>query len=151
MHDEHKPNINKILICINLTDASRRAFYTGLDLAAKYGAETWILHVSEPIRAYDMAKKRYVETKEKIEKIEQGVKSRIDELWEEGGVKAVDRRKIQIEVTGGRASEEIVATAVAKEVDLIVLGSGHGGIVNRVARNAPCSVYVQRSRRRTQD
>src|SRR4051812_19098692 len=88
--------IKKILIPIDFTDGSRRAFYAGLSLASKYGAETWVLHVAEPVRAFDFNKKKYVETKETIERVEEGVKRRIDEIWGEGGKDAIDRRKVHV-------------------------------------------------------
>jgi len=133
--------IKKILIGINITDLSRLAFYTGLTQAAAYGAETWVLHVAEPIRAFDFAKKRYVETKETIERLEEGVQARLDELWSDGGLESVDRRKVHLLVRGaGKASQEIVDTAIAKEVDLIVIGAGTGPTAEIVVRNAPCSV-----------
>ena len=136
--------IKKILIGINMTDISRRAFYTGLDLASRFGAETFVLHVSEPIRSYDFGKARYVETSEIIERVEAGVKRRVDELWESRGIDAVDRRKIHVVVRGGRAAEEIVASAAAKGVDLIVIGQGAQSTAETVVRGAPCSVLTVR-------
>jgi len=138
--------IEKILIAINLTDASRRAFYVGLEQAAKYDAETFVLHVSEPIRSYDFGKKRYVETKETIERVQEGVTARLDELWEQGGIAAVDRRKVQIIVRGGKAGPEIVETARVRGVDLIVMGIGAGAASEHVLRHAPCSVLAVRER-----
>lgn len=136
--------INTILIAINLTDASRRAFYAGLDLAAKYGAQAHVLHVSEPIRAFDFGKKRYIETKDTIERVEEGVKARVDALWAEGGLEAVDRRKIHLIVRGGKAVQEIIDTAVAKQADLIVMGQGSGTVASEVTRGAPCSTFCVR-------
>lgn len=133
--------IRRILIGINMTPASRYAFYQGIELATQHGAEAYVLHVSEPIRSFDFAKKRYVETKETIERIEEGVRQRVDALWEEGGVDAVDRRKIHIVVRGGKAAEELVASAIAKQADLIVIGIGGENVAGRVVRTAPCSVY----------
>jgi len=124
-----------------MTSTSRHAFYKGLEIAARHGAETYVLHVSEPIRSYDFGKKRYVETKETIERIEEGVRHRVDKLWEESGLGAVDRRKVHIVVRGGKAPQEIVDSAVAKKVDLIVIGIGSDNVAGRVVREAPCSVY----------
>lgn len=141
--------MNSILIPIDLTDDARSAFYQGLSLAAKMGAKAHILYVSEPSRAFDFSKKTYVETKDTIEQIEEGVNRRIDELWESGGLDAVDRRKVNLLVRGGKASKEIVDSALHHKVDLIVMGSGStgstlGATSERVVRNAPCSVWVVR-------
>ena len=146
-----KQSVERILIAIDFSQSARAAFYEGLQLAADRGAQTWILHVSEPIRSFDFGKRKYVETKEAIERVEEGVQRRIDELWEAGGPEAVDRRKIQMVVRGGEAAQEIVDTAVAKNVDLIVVGAKGDGArqtgttTERVMRNAPCSVYCVRS------
>ena len=138
--------IQTVLIPIDFTDSARQAFYAGISLAAKTGAEVYVLHVSEPIKAFDFGKKRYVETAETIARVEEGVTRRINELWEGGGVEAVDRRKIHMVVRGGKAAKE-------KNADLIVLGSsGEGGIGSplgttseRVSREALCSVLTIRA------
>ncbi|OGQ89177.1 MAG: hypothetical protein A2289_04150 [Deltaproteobacteria bacterium RIFOXYA12_FULL_58_15] len=147
--------IKRILIAIDFSDASREAFYAGISLAATLNAETWVLHASEPIRAFDFAKKRYVETAETIERVEEGVHRRLDELYAEGGLEAVDRRKVHLVVRGAtRAAQEILDTAKAKDVDLIVMGSSQdggfdspmGSTAERVARRAHCSVFCVRAR-----
>ena len=145
--------IQTVLIPIDFTDSARQAFYAGISLAAKTGAEVYVLHVSEPIKAFDFGKKRYVETAETIARVEEGVTRRINELWEGGGVEAVDRRKIHMVVRGGKAANEILAVAKEKNADLIVLGSsGEGGIGSplgttseRVSREALCSVLTIRA------
>jgi universal stress protein A len=145
--------IRKILIPIDFSDGARLAFYAGLSLAAKYGAETYVLHVAEPVRAFDFSKKKYVETKDTIDRVEEGVKRRIDDLWKDGGIETVDRRKVHIVVRGGKAAQEIIASAKAKAIDLIVMGHSNdtgidaviGGTSERVLRNAPCSVLCVRS------
>ena len=146
--------IQRILIAIDFSDNARAAFYTALDLAKRFEAQTWVLHVSEPIRSFDFGKKKYVETKEAIERVEAGVNKRIDDLWAAGGEQAIDRRKVHMIVRGGPAHQEIIDTAIAKEVDLIVLGAKGasdttaliGGTAERVLRNAPCSVHCVRAR-----
>ena len=54
-------------------------------------------------------------------------------------------------VRGGRAHEEILATAEAREVDLIIMGSSGasdkptaGSTSERVLRGAKCAVYFVR-------
>ncbi|MBI5508606.1 MAG: universal stress protein [Deltaproteobacteria bacterium] len=148
--------IRTILIPVDFTDSARQAFYAGISIAAKTGAEVYVLHVSEPIRAFDFGKKRYVETADTIARVEEGVQRRINELWEEGGLEAVDRRKIHLVVRGGKAAAEILAVAKEKEADLIVIGSsGDGGLGSalgstseKVTRDAYCSVWSVRARKK---
>ena len=144
-------NMNSILIPIDLSEDARSAFYEGISLATKMGAKTHILYVTEPIRAFDFSKKTYVETRDTIEQVEEGVNRRIDELWESGGLDAVDRRKVNLIIRGGKAPQEIVDSAAHHKVDLIIMGSGSGGAsigttAERVVRTAPCSVLVIRDK-----
>lgn len=143
--------IQRILIPIDFSETARLAFNDGLRMAAQSGADAFILHVAEPIRAFDFGKQKYIDTQEAIERVQEGVQRRIDELWSDGGLEAVDRRKVHMVVRGGRAHEEILATAQAKSVDLIVMGSsgasgksGTGSTSERVLRGAQCAVYFIR-------
>jgi universal stress protein A len=148
--------IQTIVIPIDFTDSARQAFYAGVTLAAKIGAEVFVLHVSEPIKAFDFGKKRYVETVETITRVEEGVTRRVNELWEERGLEAVDRRKVHMVVRGGKAAEQILTLAKEKNADLIVMGSsGDGGVGSplgttseKVAREAQCSVLTIRTGKR---
>ena len=144
-------DIKRILIPIDFSDTARLAFNTGLKMAAQLGADAFILHVAEPIRAFDFGKQKYIETQEAIERVQEGVDRRIEELWKEGGLDAVDRRKVHMIVRGGRAHEEILETAQAREADLIIMGSSGssdkataGSTSERVLRGAKCAVYFVR-------
>ena len=145
-------DIKRILIPIDFSDTARLAFNEGLRMAARLGADAFILHVAEPIRAFDFGKQKYIETQEAIERVQEGVDRRIEELWQEGGLEAVDRRKVHMIVRGGRAHEEILATAEARETDLIIMGSSGasdkataGSTRERVLRSAKCAVYFVRA------
>ena len=60
-------------------------------------------------------------------------------------LEAVDRRKVNIKVRGAaRAAQEIVDSANATGVDLIVIGQTGGSTTERVLREAPCSVLAVR-------
>ena len=142
-------SIKKILVPIDFSYGARAAFYTALQMASVHEAEVVVLHVSEPIRAFDFSKRRFTETQEAIERVEEGVNRRLDELWAAGGTGAVDRRKVHLVVRGGKAAKEILETANIREVDLIVMGargadsasSGVGAVADRVLCGAECSVF----------
>jgi nucleotide-binding universal stress UspA family protein len=142
-------NTSKILIAIDMSDHGRSAFYQGISLATRLGIDAHVLYVSEPLRSFDFSKKRYVETRDTIEKVEEGVNRRIDELWAAGGLENVDRRKVHLIIRGGKASQEILDSAAHHQPDLIVLGAGAGNTplgatAERVVRNATCSVLIVR-------
>ena len=145
-------DIKRILIPIDFSDTARLAFNEGLKMAAQHGADAFVLHVAEPIHAFDFVKQKYIETQEAIERVQEGVDRRIEELWQSGGLEAVDRRKVHMIVRGGRAHEEILATAEARETDLIIMGSSGasdkataGSTSERVLRSAKCAVYFVRN------
>jgi len=145
----------RILIGINFMDSARDAFYAGLRIALQDDAEVFVVHVAEPIRSFDLTKKRYVETKDVIERVEEGIRWRIDELWNEGGTESIDRRKVHGSVEVGKPSAVILEMAKEKKIDLIILGSSAAGgkgselghTAERVMREAECSVYVVRADR----
>ena len=65
-------SIKKILVPIDFSDGARAAFYTALQMASVHEAEVVVLHVSEPIRAFDFSKRRFTETQEAIERVAVG-------------------------------------------------------------------------------
>ncbi len=147
--------VKKVLIPIDFSNAAREAFYAGVSLATKLDADTVVLHVAEPVRSFDFDKKRYVETAETIHRVEEGVRRRVNEIYDEGGLEAVDRRRVATVVQGAvKAADEILAVARQEDVDLIVIGSsGDGGFdsplgttAEKVMRRAHCAVLVIRAR-----
>ena len=85
----------------------------------------------------------------------EGVRRRLDEMYAEGGLEAVDRRKVFPVVHGAlKAAEEILEFAKNKDVDLIVMGASHpggfdaplGSTAEKVVRKAHCSVFTVRAR-----
>ena len=54
--------IKKILIPIDFSETARLAFNEGLKLASSLGADAFVLHVAEPIRAFDFGKQKYIDT-----------------------------------------------------------------------------------------
>ncbi len=142
-------DIKKVLIPIDFSDTSRKCFYVGLRYAMAFGAETCVLHVKEPITALDSSFEKVEAANETIERIEQGVRRRVEELFGEGGVDEVDRRKVTVAVLAGRPHQQIVRYAIDHEVDLIVMGTHGrtgltailvGSVAERVVRLAPCAV-----------
>jgi len=150
----------KILVGIDFSEGARAAFYAALDIAKRHDAELWVVHVSEPIRSFDLGKQQYVYTKDVIERVEEGVHKRLDQLWAERGLEAVDRRKIYVHVEAGKADQVIVQTAADKDIDLIIVAaSGAGGLATsllgttceRVVRHAPCTVLCYRANEEDSD
>lgn len=137
----------RILVPIDFSDCSRKAFYVALKYAKLFQAETVLLHVSEASRDAN----RIVATAEEQERMEEGVRRRLNELFEKGGLEEVDRRRVTLETSGGKAWVEIVRYANEHDVDLIVMGThGTTGLKSiligsqceRVVRRANCHVLA---------
>lgn len=147
---EVKLKIEKILVPVDFSDSSRKAFYVALKIARVFDARTIVLHVSEPISSLD-SPEDYEKRAEEIERLEKGVKRRVNELFDQGGLAEVDRRKVSVEIRGGKPYVEIVKFAVQEGIDLIVMGThGRTGVkhmligsqTEKVVRHAGCMVLV---------
>jgi nucleotide-binding universal stress UspA family protein len=140
---------NKILIPVDFSDPARKAFYTGIRLASHFEADTFILHVTERLHTFDSDFDEMEKLSSDVTRLEQGVRRRLDSLFEEGGVAEHDRRRVQVEIRGGKPWMEIAKFASEKDVDLIVMAThGYTGLkhmfvgstAERVVRHAPCQV-----------
>jgi len=138
----------KILVPVDFSDASRKAFYVALKFARIFDAETRVLHVFEPMDTFDGPNQVEAEAKE-MARLEDGVKRRVNELFAKGGLAEVDRRRVFVDIRGGKPWKEILTEVVEEGVDLVVMGNtGSGGIkelllgstTERVVRRAPCHV-----------
>jgi nucleotide-binding universal stress UspA family protein len=145
---EVKVQYDKILVPIDFSDASRKAFYVALKFAKLFDAETHVLHVFEPMNSFDGIDKLEEET-EGMKRLEDGVKRRVNELFDKGGLNEVDRRRVIVDIMGGKAWKQILQFVVDNNIDLIVMGNtGHSGFrdlllgstTDRVVRRAPCHV-----------
>jgi nucleotide-binding universal stress UspA family protein len=138
---------NKILVPIDFSDTSRKAFYVALKYAAAFDADTILLHVHDVGRSVDEMEKSASE----LERLEEGITRRLNELWAGGGLEEVDRRRVTLEIRGGKPWIEIVKTADELGCDLIVMGTQGltglkqmliGSQAERVVRQATCHVLA---------
>lgn len=138
----------RILVPIDFSDTSRKAFYVALKYAQKFSADTHVLHIMEPLDTFDSSDKVQAQSDE-VERVEEGVRRRVNELFDRAGRAEVDRRRVFINILGGKPWKEILSFAVEKNIDLIVMGShGHssfkdilmGSTTERVVRRAGCHV-----------
>ncbi len=135
----------RILCPIDFSDGSRQAFYVALRYSKIFGADTVLLHVREKNASMDAIE----QTKADVERVEAGITRRLNELWDKGGLDEVDRRRVTLEIRGGKPWVEIVQYATETECDLIVMGThGSTGLKSiligsqceRVVRRANCHV-----------
>jgi nucleotide-binding universal stress UspA family protein len=142
--------IKKILFASDFSEGSAHALPYAVDLAKKYGAKLFLLHV-----VYDVAKTTgwyvpHVSIDEIYRDMEKGAKSELEKMFidEMRGFKDIEHVVLK-----GIPYEEISSFAGDNKIDLIVLGThGRKGIdrmlfgstAEQVVRNAPCPVLSVR-------
>lgn len=139
---------DKILVPIDFSDPSRKAFYMALKYARQFDADTYVLHAMEPMDAFDSTTKVQEQSNE-VDRVEEGVRRRVNELFEQAGLAEVDRRRVHIVISGGKPWKEILKFSAKEGINLIVMASHGetsfkdilmGSTTERVVRRAGCHV-----------
>ena len=139
-------NYKKILVLLDLTDASEQIVAAGRDMAAHSNAAMVLMHVVEFVPAEPMGE-TLMPTVQIEENLEQRAKVELNELSARLGLSRVTTR-----VETGNKKTEILRVAKEEAVDLIILGSrvrhGLGILVNftedTVLHAAHCDVLAVR-------
>jgi nucleotide-binding universal stress UspA family protein len=129
--------LSKLLVCIDGSEHSIRAFEYALRFAEKMGSSITLLNVQEP-QIYDISPKTAAEIGEKI-------------LSKALNLAEGEKRKVDKRVKFGIPSVRITEVAEEGNYDLIVLGSRGlgtirrfllGGVSDDVSNYAKCSILV---------
>lgn len=143
------PTLQRVLVPVDFSDSSLSALRYAVALAMKFNATLTVLHVvpadygwlgigQEVSREYD-------------ETLQAQAAGRLRALAESH---IPQTASVNLEVRLGRPAEEIAAAAAESKSDLILLSThGHtgldlyliGSVADRVARLAPCPVFLMRS------
>jgi nucleotide-binding universal stress UspA family protein len=142
--------IKSILFPTDFSEGSSQALQYAVDLAKKYGAKLYVVHV-----IYDIAKATgwyvpHVSMDQMYNDIEQEAKKELNNFGVEelGGIKDIERSVVM-----GVPHEEIVNFANKNRVDMIIMGThGRKGIdrilfgstAAQIVRYAPCPVLTVR-------
>jgi nucleotide-binding universal stress UspA family protein len=136
----------RILVAIDGSDASNRAFDKALELAALVGGRLTALAIEGPLPAYAATIGEVEEVKREKDRFFTVLAAGVRERAERSGV------EIELDVKAGHPAELISTYAAAGGYDLVVLGHrGHflrdhllGSTADRVVEHAPCPVMVVR-------
>jgi nucleotide-binding universal stress UspA family protein len=136
----------RILVAIDGSDCSDRAFATALELAALARSRVTALAVEGPLPAYAATMGEVEEVKREKDAFFRSLARRAQQQGVEAGV------EVEIDVRPGHAAELISQVAGEGAYDLVVLGHrGHfvrdrllGSTADRVAEQAPCPVMIVR-------
>lgn len=140
--------LRTILVPVDFSERSRAALNYAITLAQDFGGLLMVLHVLDPLLAagrLESARLRQLKSSSRREAEEQ-LQALRPELVQSGV-------RTQLFLRSGPATDIIVAFAVAKKADLIIMGSQGrtglrrlliGSVAERVVRHASCPVLVVR-------
>ena len=136
----------RILVAIDGSDCSNRAFAKALELASVTHATLTALAVEGPLPAYAATIGEVDEVKREKDEFFTALAVRVRRDAEEAGV------EIDIDIRPGHPAELISRVAGEGAYDLVVLGHrGHfvrdhllGSTADRVSEHAPCPVMIVR-------
>ncbi|NIQ39676.1 MAG: universal stress protein [Proteobacteria bacterium] len=142
--------VKKILVATDGSDHARRAIEYASDIAAKYDATVYLLHVISDNKIPDEVL-QYI----KVERIEQPPQAVYFKKIGEGIVGAAEKRarengvkNVQSEVVQGDPADRIIEFAREKDVDMIIIGSRGlgsvkglflGSVSSKVCHAADCT------------
>ena len=145
--------IKKITCCVDFSENAETACKTAVEMATKFGARLYIVHVLPPVVNPLLVDSEWVLPPVEPKK---ALIIRVEEkLQEMYGSKIEKGIKAELIVLDGHVSSEILKFVEEKQIDLVIMGaygaSGmglviFGSVAKRVAHKAPCSVMIVRDR-----
>jgi len=146
-------HIKKIACCTDFSENAEDAVITALDLAEKYKAKLFIIHVSPPVINYQVTDTEWMLPYEPEEPLMLELEKRMDREY---GARIGEHADYKLVVLSGHISTEILSYLKEKNIDLAVMGSYglsgmglvfFGSVAKRVADKSPCSVLIVRSQK----
>ena len=142
-------DIRTIACCTDFSDHAHAAFDQALDLAKKYKAKLFVIHVLPPA-IHPLLTEVERLASEEPELLFSRLQEKMQEEYED---RLSDDVEHELIVLTGHISSEIIRFLEEKGIDLAVMGSYglsgmglvlFGSVAKRVTRNAPCSVMIVR-------
>ena len=144
--------IKRIAFCTDFSTTAKTAFVEAFDLAEKYQAKLFLIHVLPPVINPLTTETEWVLPVEHSNALILNLEER---MQQEYGSRLADRIDYELVILNGHVSSEILAFLEKNRIDLAVMGayglSGmefvlFGSVAKRVVHKAPCSVMIVRSR-----
>jgi len=144
--------INQIVCCTDFSAHSEAAFQTALDLAKRYNARLYVVHVLPPVVNPMLTDTELMIPERPDENLTVGLTERMQEVY---GNRIPETIDWELVVRDGHVSTEIIAFIEETDADLAVVGafglSGmglvlFGSVAKRISHKAPCSVMIVRSK-----
>ncbi|MCB2149522.1 MAG: universal stress protein [Deltaproteobacteria bacterium] len=145
--------INQIVCCSDFSDHSEAAFQTALDLAQRYNAKLYVVHVLPPVVNPMLTDTDLMLPEHPDENLVVSLNERMQEVY---GNRIPDAVDCELVVRDGHVSTEIIRFIEETDADLAVVGafglSGmglvlFGSVAKRISHKAPCSVMIVRNKK----
>jgi len=142
--------IKKIVCCTDFSRNAEKAFVEALEMAEKYSAKLFVLHVLPPAINPLVTDTEWVVPAEPEKSLILTIEER---MQKEYGARVGDKTDFELVVRDGHVSTEILRFVDENAIDLVVMGSYglsgaglvfFGSVAKRVAHKAPCSVMIVR-------
>jgi universal stress protein A len=144
--------INQIVCCTDFSGHSEAAFQAALEIAQKFEARLYLIHVLPPVVNPMIADSEMMIPQQPDESLVVRLNERMQELYGDRIPAAID---CELVVRDGHVSTEIIRFIEETDADLAVVGafglSGmglvlFGSVAKRISHKAPCSVMIVRSK-----
>ena len=145
--------IKTIAFCTDFSTNAEAAFVEAFDLAKKYKAKLFLVHVLPPVINPLTTETEWVLPSEHSNALILNLEER---MQQEYGSRLADHIDYELVVLNGHVSSEILTFIEENRIDLAVMGayglSGmgfvfFGSVAKRVVHKAHCSVMIVRSRK----
>jgi universal stress protein A len=146
--------VNQIVCCTDFSDHAEAAFQTALDLADRYQAKLYLIHILPPVVSPMLTDSELLLSDHVDESLVVSLNDRMQEVY---GSRIPESMPHELVVRDGHVSTEIIRFIEETDADLVVVGafglSGmglvlFGSIAKRIAHKAPCSVMIVRDKPR---
>lgn len=145
-------SVNQIVCCTDFSDHAEHAFQTALDLARRYDARLYVVHVLPLVVNPMLTDTELMLPEHPDENMVVSLNKRMQEVY---GKRIPDTLKCELVVRDGHVSTEIIRFIEETDSDLAVVGafglSGmglvlFGSVAKRISHKAPCSVMIVRDK-----
>lgn len=142
--------VTQIVCCTDFSDHAEAAFQTALDLAGRYQAKLYVVHVLPPVVNPMLTDADLMLPEHPDESLVLSLNERMQDVYASRIPAAVS---CELVVRDGHVSTEIIRFIEETDADLAVVGafglSGmglvlFGSVAKRIAHKAPCSVMIVR-------
>jgi universal stress protein A len=144
--------VTQIVCCTDFSDHAEAAFRSALDLAGRYQAKLYLIHILPPVINPMLSDADLMLPEHPDENLVLSLNERMQDVYASRIPEGISYELI---VRDGHVSTEIIRFIEETDADLAVVGafglSGmglvlFGSVAKRIAHKAPCSVMIVRSK-----